>query len=96
MHGCVSAANILLKKAGDLCTLVKVSNFKKAMNVDDGRPTIKGRNSGYLPPEVLRGDDYSQAADMWGLGVLLFELAAMKLPFDSRDPQNIERDVQNY
>jgi NIMA (never in mitosis gene a)-related kinase len=90
MHGCVSSANILLKKAGDICNFVKVAYFKKAANADAGRPTIKGRNAGYLPPEVLRGADYSQAADIWGLGVLLFELAAMKMPFDSRDPDNIE------
>ncbi|KAL1499618.1 hypothetical protein AB1Y20_011817 [Prymnesium parvum] len=35
----------------------------------------------YLSPEVLHGQPYDGRADVWSLGVLLFELCALELPF---------------
>ncbi|EOD03784.1 hypothetical protein EMIHUDRAFT_221956 [Emiliania huxleyi CCMP1516] len=35
----------------------------------------------YLPPEVCNGSTYNTRADMWSLGVLLFELCALRYPF---------------
>lgn len=36
----------------------------------------------YLSPEQARGDDVSEAADVWGLGVTLYESAIGQSPFD--------------
>eukprot|EP00899_Mesostigma_viride_P005596 jgi/Mesvir1/15037/Mv14689-RA.1 len=35
----------------------------------------------YLSPELLQGQRYNDKSDMWGLGVVLYELCALKLPF---------------
>jgi len=35
----------------------------------------------YLAPEIIEGKKYDQLADMWSLGVVLYELAALQLPF---------------
>ncbi|CAN0399316.1 unnamed protein product [Ectocarpus sp. 8 AP-2014] len=37
----------------------------------------------YMSPERLAGDGYGVAADVWSLGVLLLEMAARRLPFES-------------
>ena len=47
--------------------------------------TIAGKVSGtpaYLSPEALKGDKVTPAADIYSLGVTLFELLTGKLPFD--------------
>ncbi len=39
----------------------------------------------YMAPEVLRGQRPGLAADVWALGCVLYELAALSHPFESRD-----------
>ena len=36
----------------------------------------------YLSPEVCQGQRYDQKSDMWALGCVLYELCALRKPFD--------------
>ncbi len=36
----------------------------------------------YLSPEIIEGRAYSFKTDIWSLGVMLYELCALKPPFD--------------
>jgi ABC-type oligopeptide transport system substrate-binding subunit/predicted Ser/Thr protein kinase len=40
----------------------------------------------YLAPELARGQDYDGRADLYALGVMLYELTTGELPFTSDDP----------
>jgi NIMA (never in mitosis gene a)-related kinase len=37
----------------------------------------------YLSPEILESKNYSFQSDIWSLGILLYELCALKPPFDA-------------
>ena len=37
----------------------------------------------YLPPEVCNGAPYNTKADIWSLGVLSYEMCALRLPFQA-------------
>lgn len=41
----------------------------------------------YMSPERLAGKGYGVAADVWSLGVVLLEMAARKLPFETNVSQ---------
>ena len=37
----------------------------------------------FMPPEVCLGKPYDNKADVWAIGVILYELITLKKPFDS-------------
>lgn len=36
----------------------------------------------YLSPEIIKNEPYNFKSDMWSLGVILYELCALKPPFN--------------
>lgn len=38
----------------------------------------------YMPPELFRGEEADHRGDIWGLGVVLYEAASGRLPFQGR------------
>ena len=47
----------------------------------------------YLSPEIFNDEAYSSASDMWSLGVVLYELATLKLPFHATSLGKLARLV---
>ena len=75
LHRDVTASNILLEKDG-APKLIDLGIARSAEN--EGEKTQAGMLKGtlrYLAPELLMGEGYSAATDLWSLGVCLFEAA---------------------
>jgi hypothetical protein len=80
-HRDVKPANVRVLKDGS----VKIVDFGIA-RLEDSTMTQTGLVLGtpsYMAPEVLRGGRVDYRADMWAVGIVLFELLSGKRPFDA-------------
>ncbi|UKK02859.2 protein kinase [Theileria orientalis] len=56
----------------DTCKMTDCPTADKS-EIVNGKRRLVG-TYGYLAPEILRGDDYSTASDMWSIGIVLYIL----------------------
>ncbi|KAG2447882.1 hypothetical protein HYH02_007338 [Chlamydomonas schloesseri] len=85
IHRDLKPGNILLAGKGAACN-AKLCDFGFARNMLSGRPDMQERLSSYVvtrwyrAPEILVGDKYGMASDVWALGCTLAELSNGGLP----------------
>lgn len=64
--------------------IIKLGDFgiaKVLQNTAEHASTIVGTPY-YLSPEIIENKPYNFKSDMWSLGVLLYEMCALKPPFN--------------
>jgi serine/threonine protein kinase len=82
IHRDVKPGNLLVRDDG----VVKLADFGIAKAAEDSRITQVGSVLGtaaYLSPERARGQEASPSADVYSLGVVLYQLLAGRLPYES-------------
>ncbi len=75
---------------------IKITDFGIAKLLDAQGVTSTGQVLGspaHMAPEQIEGGDVSARADVFGLGVLLYESMVGKLPFDGKNPAQVLRRV---
>ena len=81
LHRDLKAGNVFLTSRN----LVKVGDFGISKVLDStaqlARTTIG--TPYYLAPELINGEAYDFKADVWALGVLLYEMMALRRPFEA-------------
>jgi serine/threonine protein kinase len=93
IHRDLKSTNVVVTPEG----LVKVLDFGLAKRVGGGLfegttqsfASLQGASSvsgtlPYMSPEILRGDPADGRSDLWALGIVLYELASGRLPFEGR------------
>ena len=81
VHRDISPSNILLSRSGE----TKLADFGIAKAIDNANVTASRSAKGkipYMSPEHMRGETTDRRADLFSLGVVLFEAAAGVRPFD--------------
>jgi serine/threonine-protein kinase len=90
VHRDLKPENIfIVRRPIDGTDLVKILDFGIAKSRGDSRLTNAGELFGtpqYLAPERITGGEAGPSVDLYALGVIFFEMATGKLPFEASDP----------
>ena len=81
LHRDLKCQNIFLTKTN----IIKLGDFGIARVLSSTRENARTMvgTPYYLSPEIINGKAYSFKSDIWSLGVVLYELCALKPPFDA-------------
>jgi serine/threonine-protein kinase len=88
VHRDLKPENIFVCSRSDGSDLVKILDFGIARSRGDTRLTNAGELFGtpqYLAPERIMGGDTGASVDLYALGVIFFEMATGKPPFEAAD-----------
>jgi serine/threonine-protein kinase len=91
VHRDVKPANVMLGTDG----IVRLLDFGLAKFMDAATTAPHGIRGtiAYMSPEQLRGDETDERADLWALGVMLYEMLAGARPFNGDRGQAVIESI---
>jgi len=84
IHRDVKSSNVMMNTKGK----VKIMDFGLAKIADNVITTEEGTALGtisYMSPEQIKGESIDKRADIWGFGVIMYEMITKKLPFKGKN-----------
>eukprot|EP01041_Mallomonas_annulata_P003991 gene3991-7947_t len=82
LHRDLKSQNIFLTSKG----IVKLGDFgiAKVLDASEDQARTQIGTPYYLSPEICESRPYGRSSDMWSLGVVLYELVVLELPFQAQ------------
>ena len=81
MHRDLKSANVFKTGEGEF----KLGDLNVSKVVSGSLAYTQTGTPYYASPEVWRDEPYDCKSDIWSLGCIVFEMAALKPPFDGKD-----------
>lgn len=94
IHRDLKPENVLLPRGSDLASVAKIVDFGIARIIDAPRITTTRHVMGtpqYISPEQAMGGPVDDRADVYSLGVVMYEMLCGSLPFSDKDPEKLLR-----
>ncbi|TFJ82405.1 hypothetical protein NSK_006314 [Nannochloropsis salina CCMP1776] len=91
LHRDIKPANVLLDQDRN----IKLADFGLAKELDNER-AFAATNVGtpyYMSPELVNHQSYDDGADLWSVGCLLYEAAALRPPFDASSHASLAHKI---
>jgi serine/threonine protein kinase len=90
-HRDLKCENVLLDRYHN----IRVIDFGLSNMFSELSPTLQTAcgSPAYAAPEMIQGQPYTQAADIWSSGIVLFAITAGYLPFDDDNVQRLLQKV---
>ncbi|ESU40039.1 Serine/threonine protein kinase [Giardia duodenalis] len=87
IHRDLNPANVLISEDGNRVVLADFGLCRSAM----ASGTTRAGSPAYMAPETLIYNSTSPASDIWALGVIIYELAALKRPnfLEGKEPKDV-------
>ncbi|KAI8991512.1 kinase-like domain-containing protein [Mycotypha africana] len=94
IHRDIKPENLMLGLNGE----IKIGDFGWSVRTNklDGRRSTLCGTLDYLPPEMVEGRVHDENADIWSLGILLYELLVGHPPFDDKKDEEETRYEETY
>jgi len=95
VHRDLKLQNILLTEKSPE-GIIKLADFGLArnyQNAEDLFETACGTPI-YMAPEIQKGDPYGDKADLWSVGIIMFELLAGYPPFIGQNKQELRQNIE--
>jgi len=94
LHRDIKTQNVFLtrKNGGQI---VKIADFGISKVLDKGQAfarTVVGTPY-YLSPEMCQKQPYAMPSDIWALGCVIYELCALRVPFDAQDINQLVQKI---
>ena len=81
LHRDIKTQNIFITQSG----ILKLGDFgiSRELSSTNAKAQTACGTPYFMPPEVCLGKPYDHKADVWAVGVILYEMITLKKPFES-------------
>lgn len=91
IHRDIKPENLLIGQRND----IKIADFGWSVHAPTSRRTTLCGTLDYLPPEMVECREHDETADVWSLGVLLYEFLVGSPPFEAEGTRATYRRISN-
>ena len=91
MHRDLKSANIFINKDG----IVKIGDLNVSKVTQFGFASTHTGTPYYASPEVWKDNPYDYKCDIWSIGVILYELCTLKVPFRGTNLKTLVKNINS-
>lgn len=91
LHRDLKGANLLVDSTGQRLRIGDFGAAARLASQTTGAGEFQGQLLGtiaFMAPEVLRGENYGRACDVWSVGCVIIEMTTTKPPWNAKDISN--------